>query len=206
MSIQEHSDREETEKEVRMDVSITPPPRCPVSFFGESHFMWAPKKPCPPPKESRIRRSARSLNFSGIAVDEEKYENRSLINQERKEYSRGTYEGTRLPTHENERNLHTPGRRLRSSLVDGRSPARRIDFAGLTLGQNEPGYLETALVGARTTSERLIGQMEVLSKRHMKRQAADETASTGNDKSAKGISKEKALSGIKKARLARLMR
>ena len=185
----------------------TPPPRSPVGFFGESHFVWAPKKPCRAQKSSRDKKpnSVRNLNFSSILTEEDISENKSLGMTRG---LRGRVMGkvlTRLPDYESRHD--TPNRRVSTSLGAGNSIARRIDFAAITVSQNDSERVSMSPIRVPSSdARRLIAGIEGPLGQNVKRQAVDQLTSIGNAKSAKIVSNGASCSGIKKARLARLLR
>ena len=189
-----------------MDVTRTPPPRSPVGFFGESHFVWAPKKPCRAQKSSRDqkRNSVRSLNFSTILTEEDISKNKSLGMTSG---LRGQVMGkvlTRLPDYERSRD--TPNRLVSTSLGAGNSIARRIDFAAITVSQNDSERVSMSPRVPSSDARRLSAGIEGPLGQNAKRQAVDQLTSIGNAKSAKIVSNGTSCIGIKKARLARLLR
>lgn len=126
----------------------TPPhSNSPVGFFGETQFLWAPKKTREyrkPPLRNDRKSSSRSLDFSSILVEEESNDNSSLLGSYERKQSQFRGSRGRQETPVYKRNMDGPARMRSSPLAFENTIARRIDFASQSLTPAQEGVASTS--------------------------------------------------------------
>ena len=131
-----------------MDVMRTPPHSTnPVTYFGETAFLWAPKKPRQyqkPPLRSGRKPSSRSLDFSAILVQEDDNEKSNLLESYERRQAHIRSRRSRHETPVFVRNIDSPASNHGSPLAFENTIARRIDFASQSFTSGQERVADTS--------------------------------------------------------------